>query len=130
MKNLFIPLLLIFSFELFSQTKPVPAFYASLDCANANKEINKSNLSKCTKLILSGPDSENYTIMFSIISFKVGDVIKEFAIRDGVLDKEALEQLMKVTTGNFFYLENVRVKHNGSDAANTLPTSKIKVIAN
>lgn len=130
MKNLFFSFLLIFSFELFSQTKPAPAFYASLDCANANKEINKSNLSKCTKLILSGPDSENYTILSAVISLKVGKVIKEYFVVDGILSKEVLTQLLKSKSGDYFFVEDIRAKHSGSDIVKSLSKSKIKVIAN
>lgn len=130
MKNLFISFLLIFSFDLFSQTKPAPTFNASLDCANANKEIKKSNLSKCTKLILSGPDSENYTILSASISFKVGEVIKEFYVVDGILSKKVLAQLLKSKGGDYFFVEDIRAKHSSSDIVKSLSKSKIKVIAN
>ncbi|MBL7894667.1 MAG: hypothetical protein JNK50_05170 [Bacteroidia bacterium] len=130
MKNLFISFLLIFSFDLFSQTKPAPAFYASLDCANSSREVNKSNLEKCTKLVLSGPDSENYTILSASISFKVGEVIKEFYVVDGILSKEILAQLLKSKAGDYFFLENVRAKQVSSEVVKSLQTSKIKVIAN
>ncbi|HRD37698.1 MAG TPA: hypothetical protein PLC65_03625 [Bacteroidia bacterium] len=126
MKNLFISFLLIFSFDLFSQTKPAPAFYASLDCANSSREVNKSNLEKCTKLVLSGPDSENYTIL----SASIGEVIKEFYVVDGILSKEILAQLLKSKAGDYFFLENVRAKQVSSEVVKSLQTSKIKVIAN
>ena len=130
MKNLFISLLLIFSTELFSQTKPAPTIYASLDCANSNKQINKSNLSKCTKLLLSGPDSENYTIISAVISFKIGEVIKEFVVVEGIFSKEILAQINKSKPGDYFFIENVRAKLAGSDIVKSLSASKIKVIAN
>lgn len=130
MRSLVIIFLLIFSFELFSQTKAAPEFYASLDCANSSKQITKKNLAKCSKLVLLGPDAENHSIIFAVISFKVGEMIKEFPVRDGVLSEETQEQILKTTSGSYFYLEHVRVKHNSSELANTLPVSKIKVIAN
>lgn len=130
MRFLFIFPFLIFSLGIFSQTNPPPPFHASLDCANSKNEIVKSNREKCTKLILVGPEAENYSIISANITFKVGDVLKEFVVIDGLLSKESLEQIKKSSAGSYFYLENVRAKLNGSIIVKSLPAAKIKIIAN
>jgi len=119
-----IAILLCFTNISFSQAKQESVLKASLECAGANFVV-KGSIDKCTKLVLTGQDANEYEFASAIVSIMAGSILKEFMVAGAELSDELKAAMKKIPKGEHLFIENARVKNNKSGIVKTLPASKI-----